>query len=38
VKCNAKNIRAARPKGIIVGILSNENNWNIYPMKAYIVL
>jgi hypothetical protein len=31
-------MRAARPKGIIVDTLSNENNWIIYPMKANIVL
>jgi hypothetical protein len=38
VEHGTENIRAARPKGIIVGILSNENNWDIYPMKVNIVL
>jgi hypothetical protein len=38
VKYNAENVRAARPKWIIADILSNENNWIIYPMKVNIVL
>jgi hypothetical protein len=38
VKYNTKNIRAARPKGIIADILSNENNWIMHPMKANVVL
>jgi hypothetical protein len=38
VKYNTENIRAARPKGVIMDILSNENNWIVYPMKVNIVL
>jgi hypothetical protein len=37
-KHSAENARAARPKGMIVGILSNENNWIARPMKADMVL
>jgi hypothetical protein len=37
VKYNTENVRASRPKLITVDIVSNENNWIIYPMKVNIV-